>query len=413
MARFRKSVRIACLTPEITMPLSLKPFDALSLADLEGLVTSSVPEGRTLDYKRDAVGGRDADKKEFLKDVSALANAFGGDLLIGIDEDGGVPVGPIKGVPAADRDAELLRLENLLRDCLEPRLIGVRLRSVPVAPGAHVIAVRVPRSWNPPHRVTYGGWNKFFVRNSNGAHEMNVDELRSSFLQASGLVDRVRVFRAERVASISADQAPALVDRRGRFVVHIVPLTTFSNMTAVDLEAAYQTQMGFLPIGSSTMGGRFTFDGLLVTSGSREAGGVDAYTQVFRNGVLETARGDYRSEGGTNRWAWGNLDRDLFSFLPEACRSLGKIGVGPPYVVMLSLLGFRGTTLQRGIPLRDWVPLDRDDLLLPEVMLEVESFEGAWHSAFRPALDAFWNAYGYSKCPRFDDHGNWKPPRDW
>ena len=36
-------------------------------------------------------GGNDAAKKELLKDVSSFANTEGGDLLIGIDEDAGVP----------------------------------------------------------------------------------------------------------------------------------------------------------------------------------------------------------------------------------------------------------------------------------------------------------------------------------
>lgn len=59
--------------------------------------------------------------------MSALANAEGGDLIFGIDAHSGVPKSVV-GVRPADPDAEILRLENLLRDGLSPRLTGLTAR---------------------------------------------------------------------------------------------------------------------------------------------------------------------------------------------------------------------------------------------------------------------------------------------
>jgi hypothetical protein len=58
-------------------------FDAVTLSDIQSLVDLRIPEGRAIEYKRDHYGRTDADKREFAADVCALANAGGGDLLIG------------------------------------------------------------------------------------------------------------------------------------------------------------------------------------------------------------------------------------------------------------------------------------------------------------------------------------------
>src|SRR4051812_46354373 len=101
------------------MALSTLAFDQIGEAHLQALVDAGVPEGVLLEYKRESYGRADADVKEFLKDVSSLANTSGGHLIIGMDEVGGVATAlvPLQGI---DPDKERQRLENLARDGLEP-----------------------------------------------------------------------------------------------------------------------------------------------------------------------------------------------------------------------------------------------------------------------------------------------------
>src|SRR4051812_41318824 len=96
-----------------------KPLSQVSERDIQALV-GQVSEGRTLDFKRDLPGGSDADKKEFLADVSSFANTNGGDLILGVDEKAGV-ASKIVGVSASDVDAETLRLEQIILSGLDPR----------------------------------------------------------------------------------------------------------------------------------------------------------------------------------------------------------------------------------------------------------------------------------------------------
>lgn len=68
-----------------------KPLSQINYADIDQFVQENWPEGKTVDFKRDAYGNRDEDKNELLKDVSSFTNIQGGNILIGVDEDKGVP----------------------------------------------------------------------------------------------------------------------------------------------------------------------------------------------------------------------------------------------------------------------------------------------------------------------------------
>ena len=90
-----------------------RPLHEITYADLDQFVQEKRPEGKSLDYKRDSYGGKDDDKKELLKDVSSFANTQGGDLIIGVDEEQGLPTS-IPGVAVGDIDKEKLRLEEII-----------------------------------------------------------------------------------------------------------------------------------------------------------------------------------------------------------------------------------------------------------------------------------------------------------
>ena len=91
-----------------------KPLDEITEGDLNALVTASVPEKRTLDYKREIQQLNDAGKRELLADVSSFANTAGGDLILGMTESEGVPTG-LPGISIADLDQEILRQQQCPR----------------------------------------------------------------------------------------------------------------------------------------------------------------------------------------------------------------------------------------------------------------------------------------------------------
>jgi hypothetical protein len=72
------------------MAVTRLDFDNIKVADLQELVDAGATESQVLEFKRDAYGSADADKKELLKDVSSFANMHGGHLVIGIEGAQGV-----------------------------------------------------------------------------------------------------------------------------------------------------------------------------------------------------------------------------------------------------------------------------------------------------------------------------------
>ena len=81
-----------------------KPLAEIEESDLQVLIDDQVAERKTIEYKQALPGGTDTDKKEFLADVSSFANAAGGNLLFGIEEQAGTPK-TLTGIQLVDVDA--------------------------------------------------------------------------------------------------------------------------------------------------------------------------------------------------------------------------------------------------------------------------------------------------------------------
>ena len=91
------------------MNLRTKNIGDLVAADIDALVANRVEEGIQLDFKSALVGGTNDDKKKFLADICAFANAQGGDLVLGVQEDSIGAAGKV--IPLTfNPDAEIRRL---------------------------------------------------------------------------------------------------------------------------------------------------------------------------------------------------------------------------------------------------------------------------------------------------------------
>ena len=99
--------------------------------------------------------------------------------------------------------------------------------------------------------------------------------------------------------------------------------------------------------------------------------------QVFRHGSIEAVEVNLLYERNANRYvSSAGYERELLKALPRFLSVQQQLGVEPPLVVMLSLLGVKGYILyvnarvrfQSGFPFP--VPIDRDSLLVPEPIIQ-------------------------------------------
>lgn len=146
--RMRRPARIVeRLTGEVV--------DATTWAGLQSLVAEQVPESSELDFKVDAYDGQPAQggrpkQDEFRKDVTALANARGGVLVLGMAETDGV-ASHVVGVTGSLEQHEG-RLRSWIRSRVEPYLDGVEIQCVQGS-GVGCILVLVAQSPRRPHAV--------------------------------------------------------------------------------------------------------------------------------------------------------------------------------------------------------------------------------------------------------------------
>lgn len=377
-----------------------RPIEQLTAADIQELLQGNLRESRTLDFKRDAIGRSDDDKREFLADVSAFANTIGGDLLLGVDEAQGI-ASALPGITLADVDAEVLRLENILRSGVEPRIPKVDFKWIPLNGNTGILIVRVPRSWTAPHRVIFRD-AKFYARSSAGKHPLDVSELREAFLASEALPERLRRFRTQRISIIESGEGALPLNDGVKLVLHLIPQSAFTN----PLNLPYSDQAMFRPLGATGWNWLHTLEGWATYSGPEDAvGPVRAYTMTFRNGIIEAAARVAEVRDGNRNVSLERIESMTSDFLRNSVPQLSTLGLEPPYYFLLSLCGTRGYTAGGGnhwppTPIR---PVSRDMIFLPEMTIEQPNVTP---QLIGPIFDLLWNSFGMPGSPNVASREN-------
>jgi hypothetical protein len=365
-----------------------------------------VRELKHIEYKRRLPGRTDPEKLEFLKDVSSFANAAGGDLVYGMAEVDGVPT-ELCGLGDVQTDKEILRLEETILRGVQPRLLSVRSQPVELSAGGVALVIRVPRSWRPPHRVSFLQHDKFWTRATNGKHDMDVTELRDAFALAGDTADRIRDLREGRLARIVAGETPVPLPDGPKIVLHVVPIGAFDPGARVDSRVIAQEAGDGSRTFHSAMQRRHNFDGFLVyIQFDPDSGPAEMYAQIFRSGAVEVVDTRWGARNGEHIISW-EYESSLREALRDCLALQKRLGIEPPVFVMLSLLGVRGYSMQPYCaPLanqRQQTPIDRDDLIIPEGV--IEDFNCDADEVLRLAFDAVGNACGYPRAMNYDDSG--------
>jgi hypothetical protein len=389
-------------------------LDAVTEAYLTALVTNAVREGRTIEYKAELPGTSDQSKKEFLADASSFANTSGGDLIYGVSEADGLPTG-VPGVDVSTVDGETQRLDSMIRAGIEPRVKHL-IRALPIADGKHVLIIRIDRSWIGPHRVVFGGHDKFYARNSAGKYPMDVGQLREAFGAAASLSDRFRAFRLDRLSKL-ATTPPLQLDSGPRIVVHCVPLLSLNEQASYDVNALLDRPQEIPLLGANYRSSRINLAGLL-TYASTDTG-TKSYTQIFRNGAMESVRIGLlyhrASDTGEEMRVIPHVafEQELLKHVTRCCRVYLSMGVPPPIGIAVSLTGVRGYRMASDFTMdvmeHPGAPIDEDDVILPESI--IENLTDSIPKLMKPTIDLLWNAAGHIDSPDFDAEGNWTNTR--
>ncbi len=390
-----------------------KKLSEITKDDIQQLVDNQVLEGKTLEYKSALPGNSDDDKKEFLADLSSLANTDGGDLVFGVLEDK-KEIKQEYGIEVPNIDTELQRIENVIRDGISPR-IDSNIHVIAVDDKKSILVIRVKPNLNSPHRVIFKNSNRFFKRNSNGKYEMDVSELKTAFGAHGNLIDTIKDFRKKRVFDLKANSGPVRLENVDNFLtVHIVPLSgvlNSSQITSKQLADLNESRIEFRPLYASGWNKRINLDGVCAYSFNN--GKTTSYTQIFRNGAIEgfdslmvAPRSAYGSDDVEKGIPMVAVERKLIDFVKANVTLLKLLEIEPPYFVFITLTGIQGYVIKSNIPNRilDHDPIIENDIYLPEVILSDSDEDVA--KALRPVFDMVWNASGSSRSYGYDENGD-------
>lgn len=200
------------------------------------------------------------------------------------------------------------------------------------------------QSWVAPHRVRRN--NQFYGRNSAGRYALDVGELRTAFTLTEGVAERIRAFRAERLAKLYGRETPVPIHDGGTTVLHIVPLAAFTERPTIDLLPYYNREQTIRPMGASGWAGQINLDGFVSYTDGGEVGSR-AYTQLFRSGIVEGVAAVLTHEGGMFLPSVAYEQRLIEALRQYAAVPFG-LGLEPPLFVFLSFVGVRGCTLALG-----------------------------------------------------------------
>lgn len=394
------------------MVLDSKAANEITEADLQSLIDDGIGEGTTIDYKESLYGSADEDKREFLFDVSSFANAAGGYLILGVKEEGGLPT-DLVGLENLDADDVKLRFENMLRDSMKPRIPGVTMAEVPLKNGRDAFALHIPKSFAGPHMVEFKKHVWFYSRNSAGKYRLDVDQLRAAFVQSETMADRIRLFRLERLGVIVAEETPVPLWSSGKTVIHVVPLAATDPLRQMHVSMMAENKTHLVPYDDlharQVTRTRYNLDGFVSFVEPDDSSPSFGYLQAFRNGSIESVDALFLrdEDGGRRVFAW-DIEEHVIEVVGRVTKFYRQVGVNSPIVVLLSLTGVRGYVLPKPSrfivhPWEKSHPIDRDVLLIPEVIVENLTDRPAEY--MRPAFDALWNAAGWPRSLNYDEQG--------
>ena len=188
-----------------------KPADQLDINDLQALIDSRVQEDERIEFKRDLSvkkGQKDSwydnqklgDKARdvILEESVAFANAFGGALILGIEENesrnGPGVANEISPIPHCADLAS--RLESVFGNCVEPHIPGLEVIPIKTDVDAGAIVIRVSRSRLAPHRVK--PTRVCPIRRSDRCEEMTMREIQDLVLNLARGTERLDTLLTER-----------------------------------------------------------------------------------------------------------------------------------------------------------------------------------------------------------------------
>lgn len=374
------------------------------------LKSNGVSERKTIEYKRILEIETGDQKKEFLADISSFANALGGNIFYGISESNGLP-DIIDGIKIDNIDKELLKINQLILTGIEPRINGVETFSVQLENQNYVIIIFIPQSMIKPHVVNYSNRWRFYSRDTNGKHALDLSEVKTSIIQSNSLVDKINKFRIERVNRVIIGETPVRMSLDSKMILHLIPMNNFGNVRNENFHNYFVDKTPPRPMSSSGWNDKINFDGFLSYSPWHFDNKLNkSYVQFFKDGTVEAVDCTLLVTRNDGKKFIPSVayERNIIKAVGDYLSIIKDLGFGTPIAVFISFIGIKDYYLavdEYKLWQYDTQFIDRDELLIPEEI--INDYNDDVSTILRPTFDAVWNAAGWDKSRNYDSSGKW------
>lgn len=380
--------------------------DKLKSDDIKRLLVNQIQENKILDYKMEIKLQKDADKKEFLYDVSAMYNTDGGCIIYGIeeekDENGKNTGKPLNIVDLKIENSDNLfqQIEDIINTSTEPRISQILLKDIELEEGK-VLVIGIPKRANLPSMVTYKGSNKFYKRRNSGKFPVDTYELNQMFLQNQVIAEKVKDFRKRRIEEVISLETIPNLDVDTSFFIHIIPSSFLEHRISDFENYENDLKIKMQPFSYGYSDGwrhMYNIDGFMTFSSSNNIRVTSKYNQLFRNGIYEiySANVFFDTFHGKMGFDGPDLMNSTIEHIEKSLELLERINIDPPFFISFSFRNVRGKIMNREgayiIP-----EFTKDNIDFP--FIQIASYDEDIRKSMKPNFDILWQIFGDSKSP--------------
>jgi hypothetical protein len=235
---------------------------------------------------------------------------------------------------------------------------------------------------------------------------MSYQQIRDAFDRTATLAEKARSFIKVRHELLKTDTSARALNSGPISVLHAIPIAGISGRHTVNLQPLYAR--GYTDFIDKNWGASydrtFNLDGVKVASPA-----TSAYNQIFREGTIE-----YAANVGVDNTTIGGaatnviFTSELITFYRQGVNRFlnfsKRSGFAGPAVLGVAILRVGGYQLRSGqyfYSSHDRSPVDRDNLILPEVWIDnIESAD--CDKVIGPMMDVLWQSFGLDRCEYFD-----------
>ena len=347
-------------------------------------------ENEYLDYKKtldilsipkDRINESSNAKAEFRSDVCSFANANGGYILFGIEEDSKSVPKAIKGIAIKNDDTDHFELDikNWLQT-IRPRIPNYKISFLKLKNGNYIVVLYIYHDFLAPYIHLEDNKNyRIYKRVGNSKVIVGYSELKNMFTTSLSLEKEVERFRRERIDNYIAQEDNDNQQYSQFLMLHIIPDTFLDSNYNNPLYVLYRSgKLGselFSEFGCNDQVFP-TIEGIRFTSYNR-----NDVSLLYNNGIAECFYSISEDLYPTQNYPKGFFRKDEYwerieNTILKYCKSLNTVLFAQRLFICISIIGGRDIVTEDEAAFSMKSVIDRNYLTCtPNVITDFHSAE--------------------------------------